>query len=272
MNTLHFPHWPKRRPKEIPIPVTNLALNLATTAQRYPQQPAIVYYDTPLSYARVWREVEALAGYLQTRAGVAARRPGAAVHAEPPQFAIAYYADRARRRGGRAAQPDARRPPSSARTRRTAARRWRSSGRSCSTSCARYAPDPLATVVVAAYGDYVERETRLNLPPAVAAPRAPLSAPFMDWADALGANAVPGPVTSRRRRRVPAALHLGHDRQAEGLRAHPPLGADHRGLGVCMGRQPGRSVHPLGAAEFHVTGMTRDLNAAILRRLDHRRA
>ncbi|MEA2665434.1 MAG: hypothetical protein QOI11_2378, partial [Candidatus Eremiobacteraeota bacterium] len=34
MNTLHFPYLPKRRPKEIPIPVTNLALNLATTAQR----------------------------------------------------------------------------------------------------------------------------------------------------------------------------------------------------------------------------------------------
>ena len=57
MNTRHFPYWPRRRPFELPIPVTNLAHNLAVTALRYPDHPAIVYYDTPLSYARIAREL-----------------------------------------------------------------------------------------------------------------------------------------------------------------------------------------------------------------------
>ena len=72
MNTRHFPFWPKKRPRMLPPVETNLADNLRVTAQRFPDQPAIVYYDSPITYARLWSEVEALAGWLQQRAGVKA--------------------------------------------------------------------------------------------------------------------------------------------------------------------------------------------------------
>ncbi|MBD5634024.1 MAG: hypothetical protein IAI49_06045, partial [Candidatus Eremiobacteraeota bacterium] len=46
MNQRHFAFWPNRRPHELPIPVTNLAQNLETSAERFPNEVAIVYYDT----------------------------------------------------------------------------------------------------------------------------------------------------------------------------------------------------------------------------------
>src|ERR1700737_4628110 len=70
MNQRHFAYWPKRRPYEFPVPATSIAHNLATSAARWPDHRAIVYYDTPIPYARLWREVEALAGYLEHEAGV----------------------------------------------------------------------------------------------------------------------------------------------------------------------------------------------------------
>src|ERR1700676_5069127 len=70
MNERHFAYWPKRRPREFPVPATSVAHNLATSAARYPEHPAIVYYDTPIAYRRLWDEVERLAGYLEHRAGV----------------------------------------------------------------------------------------------------------------------------------------------------------------------------------------------------------
>ncbi len=262
MNTLHFPHWPKRRPKDIPIPVTNLAHNLATTAQRYPRHPAIVYYDTPLSYERVWREAEALAGYLERHAGVAAGDRVLLFMQNSPQFAIAYYAIL---RANAVVVPlnpmlvadelGAYLDDSGAKVAVV--------GQELLDKLRRYAPDPLATVVVAAYSDYVERETRLDLPPTVAAPRAPLpGAPLVAWADALAANAAPGPIatgaddvcllpyTSGTTGKPKGCVHTHRSVQTTAVSAIA-WGGSSAGVRVL-------SVLPL----FHVTGMTLDLNAA----------
>ncbi|HEY4438956.1 MAG TPA: AMP-binding protein, partial [Candidatus Elarobacter sp.] len=92
MNERHFAFWPKGRPFTFPVPQTNLALNLATSAARFPNHPAIVYYDTPISYARLWEQVEALAGYLVNRAGVKRGDRVVLYMQNAPQFVIAYYA------------------------------------------------------------------------------------------------------------------------------------------------------------------------------------
>src|ERR1700679_1092532 len=92
MNERHFAYWPNRRPLSFPIPVTNVALNLQTSAARYPEHPAIVYYDTPITYRRLWNDVEALAGYLEKVAGV---KPGDRVILDmqnSPQYVVAFYA------------------------------------------------------------------------------------------------------------------------------------------------------------------------------------
>ncbi len=261
MNTLHYPSWPKRRPKEIPIPVTNLALNLATSAQRYPQQPAIVYYDTPLSYARVWREVEALAGYLQTHAGVAAGDRVLLFMQNSPQFAIAYYAIVRANAVVVPLNPMLVADELAAYLEDSGAK-VAVIGQELLDKLRPYAPDPLATVVVAAYSDYVERETRLSLPPAVAAPRAPLSAPFTAWADALAANAVPGPVTTGADDVCLLPYTSGTTGKPKGC-VHT-----HRSVQTTAVSVIGWGASPAGVRilsvlpYFHVTGMTLDLNAA----------
>src|ERR1700682_5896909 len=92
MTLPYLAYWPKRRPKEFPVPATSIAHNLATSAARWPEHPAIVYYDTPISYGRLWRDVEALAGYLEHRAGVARGDRVLLFMQNSPQFVTAYYA------------------------------------------------------------------------------------------------------------------------------------------------------------------------------------
>ena len=65
MSTRHYAHWPPGLPHDITIPATSLYLNLAISAARYPDKPAIVFYDTVISYRELQRDADALAGYLQ---------------------------------------------------------------------------------------------------------------------------------------------------------------------------------------------------------------
>jgi len=168
MNTRHYPYWPRKRPYELPIPVTNLAHNLAVTAQRYPDHPAIVYYDTPLPFARIAREVEALAGWLEHRAGVTRGDRVILFMQNSPQFAIAYYAIL---RANAVVVPL--NPMLVADELKTyvedSGARVAIVGQELAPKLQPYAPQPLGTLLVAAYSDYVERETQLPLPPAVAA-------------------------------------------------------------------------------------------------------
>src|SRR4030081_617168 len=92
MNERHFAYWPKRRPREFPVPVTSVAHNLATSAARFPEHPAIVYYDTPIAYRRLWDEGERLAGYLEHDAGVQRGDRVLLFMQNSPQYVIAYYA------------------------------------------------------------------------------------------------------------------------------------------------------------------------------------
>lgn len=85
-------YWPKGLPKSLDLPKTSLFYNLEVSAVRYPDKPAIVFYDSILSYKELYREVLSLAGYLQYECGV---RPGdrVALYSQNcPQFVIGYYA------------------------------------------------------------------------------------------------------------------------------------------------------------------------------------
>jgi fatty-acyl-CoA synthase len=88
----HHAHWPPGVPKSLPVPRTSVHYNLEVSARRYPDKPAIVYYGAQTSYARLEREVAALAGWLQRRCGVA-RGDRVILYAQNcPQFIIGYYA------------------------------------------------------------------------------------------------------------------------------------------------------------------------------------
>ncbi|WLW63429.1 long-chain fatty acid--CoA ligase [Achromobacter aegrifaciens] len=92
MHQAHYRYWPKGLPKEISPPQSSLYFNLEASAARYPGKAAIVFYDNVLDYARLKREVDAMAGYLQHSAGVKAGDRVLLLSQNCPQFVIAYYA------------------------------------------------------------------------------------------------------------------------------------------------------------------------------------
>ncbi len=92
MQQAHHRYWPKGLPLAISQPQSSLYFNLEASATRYPAKPAIVFYDTTLDYARLKREVDAMAGYLQHGAGVKAGDRVLLFSQNCPQFIIAYYA------------------------------------------------------------------------------------------------------------------------------------------------------------------------------------
>jgi hypothetical protein len=73
----------------------------------------------------------------------------------------------------------------------------------------------LQHVLYAAYSDYLREKTDLPLPDFVRAP-----ARSRSWQDAVGARLEPGPAPRTARGSRGHALHLGHDRQAQGLHAY----------------------------------------------------
>jgi fatty-acyl-CoA synthase len=90
--TRHFAHWPPGQPQTLELPPSTVYDNLADSAARHPDRAAIDYYGRRLSYAQLKREVDALAGYLQQRRGVARGERVILYAQNSPQFVIAFYA------------------------------------------------------------------------------------------------------------------------------------------------------------------------------------
>jgi acyl-CoA synthetase (AMP-forming)/AMP-acid ligase II len=89
---LPSPFWPKGLSRELHLPQTTLVDNLEIAARRYPDKAAYVIYGHHLTFGQLWGEAQALAGWLQQRAGV---RPGDRVMLtgqSSAQFATAYHA------------------------------------------------------------------------------------------------------------------------------------------------------------------------------------
>ena len=87
----HHRFWPRRLPHAITPPATSLWDNLAVSARRYPDKPALVFLGRTLSYAELARQAERLAAHL-TAQGV--RRGDRVVlnMQNCPQLVIAHFA------------------------------------------------------------------------------------------------------------------------------------------------------------------------------------
>ncbi len=64
MNQTHYKYWPKRLPKSLIYPQTPLFDFLETSARRYPDRPAIIYYGRRIVFSELWAECRRLAGAL----------------------------------------------------------------------------------------------------------------------------------------------------------------------------------------------------------------
>jgi fatty-acyl-CoA synthase len=87
----HLPSWPRGVPRRITVPERPVHANLALSAARAPDAPAIHYHGRTLSYGALLEAVEALAGWLAHHGAGRGDRVLLFVQ-NSPQLVIGYYA------------------------------------------------------------------------------------------------------------------------------------------------------------------------------------
>lgn len=92
MPPAHSKYWPTGLPHRLSVPETTLYDNLAVSAARYPEQPALIFSGRRISYRELQSAVDAVAGYLQQHCAVVRGDRVLLQMQNCPQFVIAYYA------------------------------------------------------------------------------------------------------------------------------------------------------------------------------------
>ncbi|WP_251881285.1 long-chain fatty acid--CoA ligase [Achromobacter sp. Marseille-Q4954] len=264
MHQAHYRYWPKGLPKEISPPQSSLYFNLEASAARYPGKAAIVFYDTVLDYARLKREVDAMAGYLQHSAGVKAGDRVLLLSQNCPQFVIAYYA---------ILRADAVVVPVNAMsTPDELAHYLADSGARVAFAaqelCARldgFAADGrLERVIVHTYSDYLQAPAP-DAPDWVAAPRrAPDVRGGVPWYGALAVNAQPSPHRAGAKDLCLLPYTSGTTGRPKGCRhTHGTMNASLAGSQLWRGLTSEAVI--MGVAPmFHLLGMQSGMNTPIL--------
>ena len=263
MFTRHYKVWPKSLPKSLRVPATSVHENLAISARRYPDQTAIVYYDTPMTYTELHSEVEALAAWLQQQ-GVSKGDRVLLYMQNSPQFVIGYYA---------IMRADAVVVPVNPMSRTAELEHYvGDTGAAVCLAAQELASQlepllgnsALQTALVTAYSNYIREPTSLNLPEVVADSERPLSHPAMHrWLDAINAA------------QQPSASSAGPDDLAlmpySSGTTGAPKGCMHTHRAV-MATAVHRVVWTQGLADsvslaclplFHVTGMQGAMNGPV---------
>ena len=200
MSDRHLAHWPPGLPQHLTLPQTHLFYNAEVSAQRFPDKPFIVFYDTPLSFAEFKDEAERIAGYLQQVCGVRAGDRVLLYLQNSPQWVLAYYG---------ILRANAVVVPVNPMNRTEELRHYvKDSGATTAfvpqDLYAQMAPlvgnsvgEGLDHLIVAAYSDYIKRPTDFKLPEFVAAPRDEITdAGAHLWSQVLARNLRPGPLTA----------------------------------------------------------------------------
>ncbi|HVL36289.1 MAG TPA: long-chain fatty acid--CoA ligase [Burkholderiales bacterium] len=252
--TRHFAHWPPGQPRVVELPRTTVYANLEAAAARDPDRAAIDYYGARLGYAELKRQVDALAGYLQQRLGVA---PGERVLLDLqncPQFVVAYYA---------ILRADAVVVPVNPMNRTEELRHYvEDSGARIAIAgqdvLHELAPLGLEAVIAAAYRDYLPGHTDLPLPDFVRAP------PANDtWRAALAAGCAPGPHRAGPDDLAVMPYTSGTTGKPKGcMHTHASVQATTVPYLHWRGAQPA-SVVLCAMPMFHVTGMQAGMNSPI---------
>jgi fatty-acyl-CoA synthase len=87
-----FSAWPRGLPRQIHLPQVCLGHNLDVAAARYPDKPAMVFFDQPVSFAALKAQADALAGHLQRDAELRHGDRVLLMSQNCPQFSIAFHA------------------------------------------------------------------------------------------------------------------------------------------------------------------------------------
>jgi fatty-acyl-CoA synthase len=91
MDRPHHKFWPARVPRAITVPATSLWHNLETSARRYPDKDALVFFGRAVSYRELMARAERLAATLHA---LGVRRGDRVVldMQNCPQLVIAHFA------------------------------------------------------------------------------------------------------------------------------------------------------------------------------------
>jgi fatty-acyl-CoA synthase len=197
MSDRHLAHWPPGLPQHLTLPETNLFYNAEVSAQRFPDKPFIVFYDTPVTFAEFKDEAERIAGYLQHECGVKAGDRVLLYLQNSPQWILAYYG---------ILRANAVVVPVNPMNMTDELRHYVHDSGATTAFVPQdlYAqmqpllsPEGLRKLIVVTYSDYLKRPTELKLPEFVAAPRQTFAdAGAVAWADVLARQLKPGPLTA----------------------------------------------------------------------------
>lgn len=234
----HHRFWPRGLPRQFHVPRTSLYYNLEVAATRYPDKPAIVFFDTVITYAQLRERVDALAGFLQRNCGVGKGDRVALFSQNCPQYVIAFYA---------ILRADAVVVPVNA--------------MSTAGEFDYYLENSGAEVAV------VARDLFASAQPAVEAGRV-RAAVVLEYADALVAATdltVPGWVSARAAPVAHASVTAWNDALAAGIPPGPHL-AGHDDLCV-LPYTSGTTGHPKGCMHSHGTIMCAVVASALWRNL-----
>ncbi|HEX4987099.1 MAG TPA: long-chain fatty acid--CoA ligase [Burkholderiales bacterium] len=189
----HFRYWPSQLPHEVELPPVSLYRNLETSAARAPGHTAINYYGSLITYRRLKQDVDALAGFLQRRAGVRRGDRVLLFMQNSPQFIVAYYA---------ILRADAMVVPVNPMNLTEELRHYVEdsdatvavAGQELFAQVQPLLGHGLKHVVAAAYSDYLDAPDGLKVPDVASAPRMDLRDPGVTaWHAALAERIEPGP-------------------------------------------------------------------------------
>jgi len=259
----HFRHWPKQLPRHLTVPATPLYFNLDVSSHRYPEKPAVIFYDSKLSYRELRHQADLLAGFLQNRCGV---RKGDRVILQmqnSPQFIIAYYA---------ILRADAAvLPVSPMHVTEELVHYFDDAG----ASTAIVAQDLYSQIkpllgkqakhtIVATYADYLTEPTSLDVPDFVRAPHNAVNDPgAVSWSDALAADYKPLPSAAHAEDLAAILYTSGTTGKSKGC-VHTHRTIMHTLVGAALWEGFNADSVALATAPlFHVTGMQHSMNAPL---------
>ena len=264
MSSQHFKFWPQHSLHHLEPPATNVFYNLEVSARRRPEKPCLIYYDTRITYAEMFSQAQALAGYLEHRCGVRKGDRVLLYMQNSPQFVIAYYAIL---RANAVVVP-----LNPMYLTQEVLKCARDSGARVVIVSQELFPrlEPVAggadldRLIVAAYVDYLRAPTDLPVPEFVRAPRRELSGPAVtSWSEALEMGLAPGPMTAGPDDLCVMPYTSGTTGEPKGC-MHTHRSTMHTLVGSMQwfDTQPEQTLLAL-VPFFHVTGMQGSMNGPI---------
>jgi fatty-acyl-CoA synthase len=264
MPLAHMPFWPAHAMPFLSAPATNLFYNADVSAERYPDKPFLIFYDTPVSFAEFRDEATRVAGFLERHCGVVAGDRVLLLMQNSPQFVVGYYG---------ILRANAVVVPLNPMNLTQEILKFAQDARATTILVSqelypRVEPllqnGDLAHVIVTAYSDYLKVPTTLPLPDFLIAPRITFDVPNVSlWRDVLASGLQPGPLTAGADDLCVMPYTSGTTGGPRGC-MHTHRTVMHTAVGiVAWFAIPAEMTLLAVAPMFHVTGMQASMNSPL---------